>query len=296
MSEESEYREKNTSIPAHDDVDEEINLLIKERKIFSSNNREKLLRSIQIDSSRKLESINDRLNQSINHTVNTFCLFLEKIIDIVTVPRKLAFVFMISLAFRALISDKRQYSGISGPKSSNPYHGNIVKYYKPETFSSSSVIKNPMGNDDIKMEIIQGVEKEFLNRESSTPIPRSLESITDVLDLPVKEKDIPFYFHIPRAGGSTVKDILGSCYGLVGATDVGSRGKDMVNATKLEVITTREGSKYVNVDTTTLEGIEEAKELKLVESGLVDYVVTQRLHAASELFTEDHKGRYDTYG
>jgi hypothetical protein len=43
--------------------------------------------------------------------------------------------------------------------------------------------------------------------------------------MPVKKGvDIPFYWHIPRAGGGTVNDIFGECLSLALATDAGGAG------------------------------------------------------------------------
>lgn len=58
----------------------------------------------------------------------------------------------------------------------------------------------------------------------------------------------------------------------------------------MEVISVHD-HKYVNVDTTTLTGIAEAKALGLVGSGLAQLVVSPRLQAASGLFSTSHRGR-----
>ena len=59
----------------------------------------------------------------------------------------------------------------------------------------------------------------------------------------------------------------------------------------LTVVRDELGSRYVNVDTSTVSGIARAKELGLVESGLADVVVTQYLYAGAALFNPRQRGR-----
>lgn len=283
-----ESNDGNFPIPSSNTADEEINSLIKERKIYSSNNKEKSFRSLPLKSTRDIQSLPGKMLHHFNEAINNFWQLLEKMLNFISVPRKLAFASILSLSLYSLC----KYRDVS-EYASNPYHGKVGMYYKPETFSSQS-ITSTSGDmiDNENQEDFQGIEESLLRKESSIPIPPSLSNVADVSHLPLNEQDIPFYFHIPRAGGSTIKDILGSCLGLVGASHVGLYGKsDIANATKIEIVTARHGSRFVNVETTTPEGIENAKRLKLVESGLADYIVTQHLHAAGELFTEDHQGR-----
>jgi hypothetical protein len=107
--------------------------------------------------------------------------------------------------------------------------------------------------------------------------------------------DVPFFFHVPRSGGSTIKDILGSCYGMAEATDVGGRattsGHLRQAPNSLEVVHSEDGAAYVNVDTSTAEGIQRAKTMGLVESHLANVIVSQHLHPAATLFNENQLGR-----
>ena len=89
-------------------------------------------------------------------------------------------------------------------------------------------------------------------------------SIADVSEPFEKGRDIPYFFHIPRAAGSTVKDILGRCA-------------------------------YVRLAWNafaTVEGIKYARDTQLVQSGQVDVITTQYLHEGATLFDgEQHRGR-----
>lgn len=190
------------------------------------------------------------------------------------VPRKIVFIVFISLCtFELMTSQTFNYSS---HHDKNPYHGLSPIFDKAQTN-----IKSHEEQHNVVLE----------NEESFIPLPPAFMNIADVATHPVKKNDVPFYFHIPRSGGSTIKDIMGSCLGLVGASDVGVRNEYKSSPNKIEIVTTKEGSRFVNVDTTTLEGIKHAKELGLVESNLADYVVTQYVHSAAELFTNDNQGR-----
>ncbi len=53
----------------------------------------------------------------------------------------------------------------------------------------------------------------------------------------------------------------------------------------------QEPSVFVNVDTTTVEGLKRAKRLGLAQSGLADTIVTTYVHELHELFDKQHRGR-----
>lgn len=104
-------------------------------------------------------------------------------------------------------------------------------------------------------------------------------------------KDTPLLWYIPRSGGGMVKNILSNCKDLVVASEVGAtQRKEGEPVPKLEIVTIYD-HKYVNVDTTTISGISEAKALGLAESGMAQLIVSPRLQAASGLFSSSHRGR-----
>lgn len=108
------------------------------------------------------------------------------------------------------------------------------------------------------------------------------------------------FFHIPKAGGSTVKDIIGTCHRFVMATETGVTDGH-ANDEEIAVVYPggigpkgQDRSPFVNVDTTTVEGIARAQEMGFADSGLADAVVTYFLYEANELFTTTAKGRIFT--
>ena len=101
--------------------------------------------------------------------------------------------------------------------------------------------------------------------------------------------DVPLFWHVPRSGGETMLQIMGGCVGLVLTSGAGpaSGGGDeeVVGPGHLKILSTPDGGAYVNVDTTTPGGLERARELDLLGSGLADVVSTPLpAEAARSLF------------
>lgn len=102
------------------------------------------------------------------------------------------------------------------------------------------------------------------------------------------------FWHVPRSAGSTVKHIASHCYGLTLASEVGPY-IDPDAATQNQLITVvdaKSGAKFLNVDTTSPEGIERARGFNLASYNDLDLVVTPYVFMASEaLFNHANKGR-----
>jgi len=105
--------------------------------------------------------------------------------------------------------------------------------------------------------------------------------------------DVPFYWHVPRSGGGTMNDVLGTCFHLTLAADAGG-GEEHGQEQTLKVLHFSRQISYVNVDTSTQKGISRAKNLHLASSGLADVVISPLLHDASTLFTATRRGRMFT--
>jgi len=125
-------------------------------------------------------------------------------------------------------------------------------------------------------------------------LPSEFQALANVDSGPFQRGiDVPFYWHVPRSGGGTVNDVLGSCLHLTLAADAGgSEGQSGVEM--LKVLHFSHDVNYVNVDTSTLKGIQRAQDLNLVPSGLADVVISPLLHDATSLFTPTRKGRLFT--
>merc|ERR1712238_174564 len=87
--------------------------------------------------------------------------------------------------------------------------------------------------------------------------------------------DIPVFWHVPKAGGSAIKDIVGACHGLTIANEDGVLdGHALDTDIKVVHIHGLGDTKFVNVDTTTIPGIKRAIKLDLGSSGLAELVIT----------------------
>eukprot|EP00977_Amphora_coffeiformis_P007065 scaffold1533_cov157-Amphora_coffeaeformis.AAC.6 len=99
-------------------------------------------------------------------------------------------------------------------------------------------------------------------------------------------EDTPMLWHIPKAGGTSVKHLLG-CLGLTQASGLGEKG---ALPDSLRVVKVSSGAKYVNVNVATLPGISNARDLNLIGSGLADAVVTPLIARASKVLFSTERG------
>lgn len=69
---------------------------------------------------------------------------------------------------------------------------------------------------------LQGIDPRTLKISNSSRPVGSLKLLYDFpADSTTEGKGLPFYWHVPKAGGSTMKQILSTCYKLVTASEVG---------------------------------------------------------------------------
>jgi hypothetical protein len=110
--------------------------------------------------------------------------------------------------------------------------------------------------------------------------------------------DVPYFWGLPFAGGSIVESALGSCLGLVQASDgrgLDGDGDDGAGAgagadIRLSTVLIM-GKKYLNVDLSSPGGIARAVSLGLGSSGMADVAHSPLLHEASGLFSPSNMGR-----
>ena len=104
-----------------------------------------------------------------------------------------------------------------------------------------------------------------------------------------RKTDSNYFFHIPRSGGQTIKDIAGRCLGKTLATEVGVREGHAADLS-LQAVEV-EGNHYVNVDTTSIDGLHRAANLGLAASNLSDMISSSYFGEVGMLFELEHKGR-----
>ena len=93
--------------------------------------------------------------------------------------------------------------------------------------------------------------------------------------------DIPFFWHIPKASGTTVKEILSNCYDLV-------RTEMIKPPSSLEVIADKN---VLNVDLSSPDAVAVARNMKVADRGLADVFVSQLGLEGSTVFSTYHMGR-----
>jgi len=114
------------------------------------------------------------------------------------------------------------------------------------------------------------------------------DNLADVWDPYDRSRDVPYFWQIPKAGTTNALAYLSTCMDLVKSTRVGSH---FIEEKELKVVNF-EGHKYMNVDTSTVDGMRRAKKLQLEKSKLVDVVTSGYVHEIpKELFTSEHRGR-----
>lgn len=99
----------------------------------------------------------------------------------------------------------------------------------------------------------------------------------------------PLFFHVPKASGTTIKDLYSDCYHLVEANHIGAQLPHSQNDT-LGVFEPWAGRRYVNVDMASRDDIARAKALRFAESHVADLVFTSSaFHPSVDLFDPSHQ-------
>ena len=126
-------------------------------------------------------------------------------------------------------------------------------------------------------------------------LPMTLLYYANVAE-PRQQAETPVFWHIPRSGGSSIKEMAAQCLKLVQASDVGiAVGPEAAGSKELTVVTDlNSGARYVNVDTTWTGGIERARSMGLASSNLADLIVTPYVYEVGSLFDSSHRGRLFT--
>ena len=125
-------------------------------------------------------------------------------------------------------------------------------------------------------------------------LPTKLMDLADITSPYNPKQEVALFWHIPRSGGTTLKDLAAFCYDLTQASEVGvAIGTPATDKASLKRVTDVEtGAKFLNIDTTSPEGLEQAKGLEVASFKELDLVSTPYLyHAVDGLFNAVHRGR-----
>jgi len=116
----------------------------------------------------------------------------------------------------------------------------------------------------------------------------TLDGLKNVWE-PYDTSDFPIFIHFAKNGGTTIKNVLSHCHHKVLASEVGIR--DGHSEDKEINIVLFHGHPFVNVDTSTAEGIERAHRMNFAHSHLADVTVTPLIHEIEKLFSTQVFGR-----
>lgn len=114
---------------------------------------------------------------------------------------------------------------------------------------------------------------------------------------PYDKTATPMFWHIPKAGGSSMRDLMGACHRFVQATERGVADGHIFDTEIAVVYPTVPGapeialSPFVNIDSSTVAGIQRAKSLGFADSHLADVVISPLLFPVNDLFTQTSTGR-----
>ena len=96
----------------------------------------------------------------------------------------------------------------------------------------------------------------------------------------LRNKDLAFFWHIPRSGGSTMKNILNYCYDL-------RRAEKLDDEASMEYVR----NNVLNMDTTSPKGLAVSFKNDIVNSNMIDVIVSNYFLSGSALFNDKHHGK-----
>ena len=131
--------------------------------------------------------------------------------------------------------------------------------------TQTALMNNDLGFQSAPMVVEDESYQSQYNLTTDVKLPKSFDRTIANLNEPFeKGRDVPLFFHIPRSAGSTLKDMMGRCLQMRIAWN----------------------------STSTLEGLKQAKDARLVQKGELEVVTTQYLFEAAKLFNgRQHRGR-----
>jgi len=133
------------------------------------------------------------------------------------------------------------------------------------------------------------LDPEAHKRASIMRLSPPFDRLRDVVfDQPIRKSDVLFFWQTRETGEDIFPDMLTECFGLTLAY---SPSRQWQKEPELRVHRFN-GRNYINIDTTTLEGIQRAKDLKLTSSDITGVVIVSPfIREVSDIMTEDNFGR-----
>ncbi len=155
---------------------------------------------------------------------------------------------------------------------------NIINTYRILTSSTQPSIELP---SYIKENLIDKTEYFELVKSHDSKI----QSVT------------PFYWHVAKAGGTTIKDLYLQCYTLITASEIGGNLENNEEnggggeEDYLRIVHANGSTNHINVDISTVDGILRAQSLHLVQSHIPQLIFTPLFYESTTyLFDSQNKG------
>jgi len=95
-----------------------------------------------------------------------------------------------------------------------------------------------------------------------------------------RQDDLVFFWHIPKASGSTMKNLMNFCFGL-------KRAEKVKPEASMEMVR----DNILNMDTSSPEGLSFSFANQIVNSGFIDVIVSNYFLSGAALFNDVHHGR-----
>lgn len=171
-----------------------------------------------------------------------------------------------------VIYDFRRHLG--GPEIDQDRHGVRVAHFRPG--SNSNPKSHPSKPDFVLIDeetdtVIRAVEYTHENH----PLHR-LKDMRERID---PERESVFFFVVPKARGGIIKALMTNCYNLRRT----EKRKDPESLTFIGGV--------LNVDTQTRVGLARSRANNIIDSGLLDAIITSHFYQGMMLFKPQHKGR-----
>lgn len=131
------------------------------------------------------------------------------------------------------------------------------------------------GNQKMRMPVHPDRRK--IEADAVTTAFRNLRKVAD----PHDESDVPFFWHIPKASGTTVKEIISGCYRKV-------RTEMIKPPSSLELF---DDKKVLNLDLSTPGACRAARDMNAADQGVADVFISQLGRQGAAVFSEYHMGR-----
>ncbi|KAL3803337.1 hypothetical protein HJC23_009301 [Cyclotella cryptica] len=159
--------------------------------------------------------------------------------------------------------------------------------------------QQPQAAAEVEVPLLKDVPQGYVPPAVPASVSDNLYELRNFKDSwdPYEPTDIPMFWHIPKAGGSSIKDALGGCHRFVQATEFGVTDGH-INDQEIAIVYPRipggadtDRSPFVNIDSTTVAGIQRAKQMGFADSQLADVVVSPFVFETNDLFTQTARGR-----